>query len=1097
MSTLFYRNPRLLLLVVGLILVAGLSSALVLPRMEDPILRERVANINTFFPGADAERVESLVTEKIEDELLEIEEIKELRSVSRVGISTITVELRDDVIDVEPIWSRIRDRLGDVTPFLPDGVQEPEFDQLEMRAFASIIGLKWTRDDQPNYAILRRLTEDLEERVRSVSGTEDVRMFGDPKEEITIRFDPHRLTALGLTAADVARQIKASDAKVSAGQLRGEQFDLVVAIDEELDSIARIGRIPIQLSSGGDFARLSDVSTIEKGISEPPGSLAFIDGTPGIALGLLVRNSYRIDLWDERVKTLLDEYREGLPQGIEVTELFAQNDYVSERLEGLVFNLLVGAGAVIFVILLMMGWRSALVVGSALPLASLIVLTGVRMMGIPIHQMSVTGLIIALGLLIDNAIVIVDEVVENIRHGASPSSAISASVRHLAIPLFGSTLTTALAFAPIALMPGPAGEFVGSIAISVILAIFASFVLAMTITPTLAALVNRIGSPRSEVDGDKRRSIFGELMASGFRSRRLGKLYHATLQTIFAYPLLGVGIGLVLPLLGFLQAAKLPEQFFPPADRDQVQIELELPPHASVASTQALALEIRQELLEHSRVKRVHWFLGESAPTFYYNVVPRRKGTSRYAQALVSLDSAEDVRPLIHSLQAKMDHSFPEARVLVRQLEQGPPFDAPIEVRLFGPDLQVLEEYGRELQGLLVETPRVIHTRSELADRVPKLAFKIDEEEARLAGLDHAAIAKQLNDSLEGAVGGSILEATQELPVRVRVVDERRSGLAPISNLDFLPLGKAAGDGANISYEGIPFSSLASLEVKPEIAAIPRLNGRRMNEIQAFLPAGVLPSEVLAEFKTALEQADVSLPNEYSIEFGGEEAKRDDAVGNLMANVGVLAVLMLATLVLSFGSFRLAGLISAVAFLAVGLGTGALWLFGYPFGFMAIVGTMGLIGVAINDSIVVLAALRANEDARRGDRTAVTKVVERATRHVLSTSLTTMAGFSPLVLAGGGFWPPLAVSIAGGVLGATVLALYFVPSVYLLMHRIPSSDAAPSSEIESTSTTTAMDSPSTSGIATAEREEAPKKNPKTTAPERRPVVAGKRTRYRR
>ena len=234
-------------------------------------------------------------------------------------------------------------------------------------------------------------------------------------------------------------------------------------------------------------------------------------------------------------------------------------------------------------------------------------------------------------------------------------------------------------------------------------------------------------------------------------------------------------------------------------------------------------------------------------------------------------------------------------------------------------------------------------------------------------------------------------------------------------------------------YRGVPVTALGEFKTTADFGAIQHIDGMRMNEVQAFSPAGVLPSKVLTAFKERLAASDFVLPVGYSLKYGGESAKRDEAVGNLMANVGILAVLMVATLVLSFGSFRMAIIVGSVGLLSIGLGLGALWVFGFPFGFTAIIGAMGLMGVAINDSIVVLAALQGTPKAKTGDREAVVETVSVATRHIVSTSLTTMAGFAPLIIAGGGFWPPLAVAIAGGVCGATILALYFAPSAYLLL----------------------------------------------------------------
>ncbi len=439
-------------------------------------------------------------------------------------------------------------------------------------------------------------------------------------------------------------------------------------------------------------------------------------------------------------------------------------------------------------------------------------------------------------------------------------------------------------------------------------------------------------------------------------------------------------------------------------------------------------------MLNDPDIQRVDWFVGESAPAFYYNLIPRRSGVSQYAQALVQLQSSEGVSEVIHRLQAKLDREFSHSRVLVRQLEQGPPFDAPVEVRLFGPDLDRLQEIGEELRRVLVDTKGVLHTRCEMDEVLPGLSLKIKEETARAAGMSLTDVALQLNAATEGVFGGSIIEATEELPIRIRLGDADRSSLETISSLDFVNSAVAnAPNSLDGQYRGVPISAIAEFQLTPKYGSITHLAGRRMNEIQVYIPAGMLPSTVLGSFQQRLEESGFEVPPGYKLMYGGEAAKRDEAVSNLMASVGILLVMMVATLVLSFGSFRVASIVGIVGMLSVGLGMGALWVFGYPFGFTAIIGTMGLMGVAINDTIVVLASIQSDPAASSGDRVAMRNVVSQSTRHIISTSLTTMAGFTPLIIAGGGFWPPLAVAIAGGVGGATILALFLAPSAYLLL----------------------------------------------------------------
>ena len=1029
MTELFLKNPRLTLLAICLILVSGLSSVFLLPRMEDPRLVERAAFVNTLFPGADPSRVESLVTEKIEDVLHEIDEIKELRSSSQEGFSTISIELRDDVEDADKVWAKLRDKLDDVSNELPADAFKPEYVELDFKAFAMLVALTWDDETPPNYSILKRWAKQLDDKLRRLSGTEKTQLFGDPLEEVQVLVDSEKATALGLTSLAISQLIGNSDPKVSAGQLRNQRNDLLIEVSGEFDSLARIEQIPIQYQDDGKFVRLGDIAKINKTIAHPQTSIAMVSGKPAVTLGLFVRPQNRIDLWTADANKLLAEFEQQLPAGIGIDKVFEQNRYVQSRLSTLLINLAIGGTAVFLVILFLMGWRNAIVVSLALPLASLMVLAGMRLQGIAIHQMSITGLIIALGLLIDNAIVVVDEVSAKMRTGLSPAQAVRSCVSHLFLPLLGSTLTTAFAFGPIALMPGPAGEFVGSIATNVIVAIISSFFLAMTIVPAIAANLN-------SMQNDERRASW---LSTGIYIPWLGNLYDKLLRLVISRPAIGLLLGVIFPILGFVQARHLKEQFFPPADRDQLHIEIELGPQAAVSGTLDMAMQMRSELLTRKNIKRVDWFIGESAPTFYYNLIARRRNASQYGQAIVQLDSAANIVDVIHELQDLLDRSYPAARVLVRQLEQGPPFDAPVEVRVFGPNLEELKSIGTQLRQMLVEIPGVLHTRSELQDALPKIELAVHEENARRSGLDLTEIANQVDAWTEGAVGGSIVESTEELPVRVRLNNVRRGDLAALGSVDLVG---TVGTGSG--YAGVPLSSLAKIGLTADFGSIPHLAGRRMNEIQVYIPAGILPSVVLNRFKERLDRTNLQLPSGYAIRYGGEAAKRDEAINNLLGNVGVLVVLMIATLVLSFGSFRLAAMIGVVATLSVGLGVGSLWLYGYPFGFMAIVGTMGLVGVAINDSIVVLAAIRADEKAKLGDREALHKQVRGSTRHIISTSLTTMAGFAPLILGGGGFWPPLAIAIAGGVGGATILALLFVPSAYILLkcpHQTPSTAA--------------------------------------------------------
>ena len=1014
MITLFLKDTRLLVLTILTIVLAGVSSFLILPRMEDPVLTERAAIINTRLIGADADRVESLVTDKIINQLREFDEVKEISSMSRPNVSTVAVTLKDEITKVDEVWARIRDKISDLRPNLPSTATAPDIDTVKARAFASIVALVWNGEGDPVYSVLRRFARDLEEEIRNVSNTENVELYGDPSEEIVVEVDQAELSRLGMTVAELSQQIAGSDAKVPAGQMRGANSDMLVEVGGEFDSLSRIGRIPVRSTGSGQTSYLSDIARISKGVAVPPRSQAIVNGKPAIMIASAVIPDARIDGWHKRLETVLTNFSKQLPPDVQLQRVFQQNGYVTARMNDLVQNLFVSAITVFLVVFLMMGWRSSWIVGLALPLSSCLVFTGLRIAGIPLHQMSMSGLVIALGMLEGTAIIIVDEVQRRLREGESRLDAVKHGVSHMALPLFGSTNTTILSFLPIATMPGPSGEFVGTIGTSVILALCCSLALSFTIIPSLSALL----TPRTPAP-----PTFWNI---GFSNKWMSSVYLKSLKFSFKHPWLTAFLGVAISLPGFLVLPLFKLQFFPSADRNQFHVEMELAPEASLEETRQTALRIRDLLLEDKLVQRVDWVVGRSAPSFYYNMIGSVQDSPRYAQALVQSRTTHGNNVLIRRLQKKLNQEITNAQVRVRALEQGPPFDAPIELRIYGNDRDQLRAYGERVREILQKHPDVIQTKADLTDLLPKLVYDVNEEEARLAGVDLAAIAGQLDATLEGRLGGSILEGTEELPVRVRVANAQRDDITKINSIDIMPTRGGM-------RKPVSLSSLGTARLQAEPALIARYDGRRMNEVRAFLQSGVLPSTVLKFVDAELKKKANAPPAGMTIEYGGEDSKRNEAVGQLMGKVSILAAAMVFVLVFSLKSFRASMIIFCVGIFSFGMAFFSLWATGFALGFTAIVGTMGMVGIAINDSIVVLAELRADPLARLGDLDSIINLVMRSTRHVLSTTFTVGCSFVPMLIEGGTFWPPMAMVISGGVFGATVLALYWIPAVHILL----------------------------------------------------------------
>ena len=1022
MGSLLYRERRLLWLVVGLVVAIGATALLTIGRQEDPTITNLFATVVTPYPGADPGRVEALVTEKIEEELREIEEIEEIASTSRTGISVVTIELSEFLTEteIEQSWSEIRDALADASLAFPSGVPEPEMDDDRTGAYTAISALVARDGRSVPSAFLRRYAEVLQDRMRGLQGTEISRLFGVPEEEILVEVAPRRLTSLGLTVDEIADAIRLADSKVESGRVRGSGGDFIIEVAGEIDSLERIRQVIVANDGNGAAVRVGDVATVARAVREPVATQAFTDGEAAVFVATRMEPDLQVDAWMTRVRAAIAQFEAELPDGIEHRLIFDQSGYTADRLEGLAQNLAIGVSLVVLVLIVSLGWRAAMVVAAILPLTSLASLAILQKLGVPIHQMSVTGLIVALGLLVDAAIVMTDEVRRRLEAGESRVEAVTDAVRRLRGPLLASTATTVLAFVPMALLPGPAGDFVGSIAISVIVMLSVSFLLAMTVTPALAGML----VPASE----KGRSR--SWWRNGLQPGLAGRLFARSLDLALRYPRLAVLGALVLPLIGFGSFPTLTAQFFPGVERDQFYVQIELQEGTSLAETSAAAIRADAILRAEPDVARTHWFVGESAPAFYYNMMTDQDGVPRFAEALVTTASEEAAESMLPRLQAALDRGLPSAQVIVRDLVQGPPVAAPVEVRLVGPELSVLRSLGEELRLRMANISGVTHTTATLLGGPPKLVLDLDEEKVRLTGLTLGQIARQMESLTEGATGGSLIEGSEELPVRVRVGEVWRSGAERIAALEVLRQG---GEIDGETWRGIPLQALGEMRLVPSDSPIARRNGERINTVQAYVALGVLPEEALKVLQQSLVERPLALPLGYRIEYGGDSDARAETIRNLLSPIGLVVALMVVSLVLTFNSYRLAAVAGVVSVLSMGLSVLALAVFGYPFGIQAVIGVIGSIGVSINAAIIIMTALQQDPAALRGEVSAIRRVVLAASRHILSTTITTFGGFLPLILEGGGFWPPFAMSIAGGVLLSTVVSFYFVPPMFRLV----------------------------------------------------------------
>jgi len=1014
---LLYRRPRYLLMIIGVTLAAGLGSLQTMPRQEDPETIRRFAMVHTPFPGADAQRVEALVTVPLERALAEIPEFGEVLSRVRSGMSTISIELASTVAsdtEADEVWMRVQAQISAAEADLPPGLHS-YLQRFSTAADSVVLGLTWADGSPAQPEILRRLILDLQDQITARARPRDSTLYGVPTEEVIVEVIPTALQATGLGVADVGAAIAARDARLSAGSLRGAERELTVELGGTLQGLEDVGQTVIRAGGFGEAVRVADVAHLKRGVREPPESYVLIDGEPGMALAVQVPEATRVDLWAQQVRRVAADFQSTLPAAIRLHSMFDQSVYTSARLSSLAGSLLLGLVLVLAVLVASMGWRAAGLVALALPLTLGASLAVMNAFAIPINQISVSGLIIALGMLVDNAIIAVDSYGRHRREGNAPGEAIVACVRHLAAPLLAATATTVLTFMPLVLMPGNAGDFIRDLGYAVAISLSLSYALSLTVILAVAGLLDR-GDASS-------RAAAGHGLALPALRVRLEHLYRATLHR----PKQVIALCCLTAAVGFAASTTLDGQFFPVIDRDQFEIRALLPPGASLEQSLDLAERLHAYLAADPEVEHSQWFVGGQPPRVYYNTTVRYEGQRNVAWSFVTARSADAVDALLPRLQRELGEAFPEAAVIVQPFAQGPPVAAPLAIRIVGPDLAEQRRLGESLRKLLAETSGVVYTTAFVAAGEAKAVVEPDLDAIAAAGLNVVAVADELRAALDGVAGGLVLDGDQIVPVVTRWPVELRHGPDFLTTLH-IPTSTPAQPW---SPPEIPLSSLARVELVPVASGVYRRNGERVNEVQGYLAPFEIPSRALAEFRRRLADSELVLPPGYRLEFGGEEEGSGQAQGQLAGVLAPLLVAVFGVLVLAFNSFRLTLLIWLVAIASIGFALGTLWLFHQPFGFMAAIGCMGLIGLAINDSVVMLAGIRGDPEAARGVPAGLVRVALRETRHILSTTITTIGGFTPLMLWGGNMWPPLALVLAGGLIGGAVLSLLMVPCAYL------------------------------------------------------------------
>ena len=1011
---LYLDRPRIFLLAMLFIIAGGLLSYDSLPRQENPQLAERWANITAVLPGATPQRIETQIADVLETQLREIDEIKIIDSTSLSGVVRVGLELKEIIGkgETDEVWAKVQETLSQSAALVPPGTNI-SFNHSGPPTTV-LFALQWRGDGEPQMVILSRLANQFKRKLANITNSKQALVYGDTKEEIFVGADLDLLTDAGMNIQSIAIAIDRYDSKRAIGNIVGQDAEFRIKAHDNISLINDLKKLPLKISDDYQAIRLEDVATVEKLPVDPPIEIVSYNGIPAVFVEVRGKFAQRTDLYSKAVLRVADVFKEGLPDEIGLEVIFNESDFVEEKFSFLMQSILLATFIVLFLSYLLLGPRSAVIVSAVVPLTILLVLIGCTILQVPLHQTSVTGIILSLGLLIDNSIIVVEDYRYRKSQKLVNREAIYASIKHLSLPLLAATVTTGLAFMPMAAGKGASPEFVGDMAITIILAVSSSLFLALTVVPVLLKTME----DSNFLNLNKSKNI-------GFSHQGLRTRYRAFLAWALFKPGRALVLSLILPILGFVSFGFLDTDFFPNQGKTMFKVEVELDANASIYATNKRVISIRDQVLLEDYVTRDMWWVGRRLPRLLYNIIggPSGEGSDNLATGVFFTSSYSEMDSSLANLAKRLEKDHADVRVRVSKFTNGPPVEFPVNIAIFGDDNQVLKSLGEELKSILAKSPQVSDVLADQSASVTGLEINLDEVNLAFSSKSSQEIIDQISASTRGIYVGSMLDGNKEVPIRIKNKNREAS---EVNQTAFLAINSAEGFDYVESFSDISYTS--------EINQINRYQGTRNNAVKAAVYPGTLASTVLNDVADELKAFEDSLPVGYSIAQFGDAEERAESFGQLFSTFFLFLGLIVMTLVMILNSFRQASIILLVGTLCIGLGFLGMFVGFQNFGFIGLVGIVGLAGLAINDSIVVLSHL--NEDAGTGQvsKDTLIETTVRSTRHILTTSLTTMGGLLPLLFDK--FFETLAWAMCFGVMGSALLALLLIPSMFCFLGKV-------------------------------------------------------------
>jgi multidrug efflux pump subunit AcrB len=1008
LSALAVRQRAITLFLIIAITLAGIFAYLNLGRAEDPTFTVKVLTVTAAWPGATAQEMQNLVADPLEKRLQELRWYDRVETFTRPGLALMTLYLRDQTPpkDVPEQFYQARKKLGDEAHKLPAGALGPFINDEYSDVVFAVYGLEGKGLPE---RLLVRQAETVRERLLHVAGVRKVDIAGERPEKIFVNFSYARLANLGVSPSDVFAALQRQNAVTAGGSIDTDGPQVFIRLDGALDDLQKIRDTPIV--AGTRILKLSDIAQVERGYEDPPTYLIHHNGQPALILNVVMQDNWNGLTLGHALDAAEKTLGADLPVGVTLTKITDQAVNIKEAVGEFMLKFFVALAVVMVVCLISLGWRVGIVVAAAVPLTLATVLVIMMVTGRAFDRITLGALILALGLLVDDAIIAIEIMVVKLEEGYDRLKAASYAWTHTAGPMLAGTMVTIIGFTPVGFAKSSAGEYAGNIFWVVGFALITSWIVAVVFTPYLGVKllpeIKKIEGAYAHIYATPNYNRFRRLVAWSVRRK---------------FVVAGTVVGVFL--LAFVGMGFVRQQFFPQSDRPEVFAEVQMPEGTSIEATGAVAARVETWLKQQPEAKVVTSYIGGGGPRFFLAYNPELPDPS-FAKIIVLTknEAARDALKL--RLRQKVAEGLaPEARIRVTQLIFGPYSHFPVAFRIMGPDPAVLRGLADQVQTVMRANPNTRQVNQDWGERVPAMHFVLDQARLQLIGLTPSEAAQQLQALLTGTLVSQVREDIRTVDITARSLGPDRLDPAKLNDLTL----------TNRDGRTIPVSQIGHLEYQPEDPIIRRRDRVPTITVQSDIDESLQPPEVTAQVAEALKPVMAAMPAGYRIEIGAnaeESAKANAALAPVFPIMIALILLVLIIQVRSFSAMFMVVLTAPLGLVGI---VPTLILFHQPFGFNGILGLTGLSGILMRNTLILIGQIHSNQEDGLDIYHAVVEATVQRARPVILTALAAILAFTPLTQSV--FWGSLAYTLIGGTAAGTILVLVFLPALYAIWFKV-------------------------------------------------------------